>query len=565
MSRVSFNRKRVKLKQLLGIRARLALLAVILVAPLMLERARSLEDARARQIAAAAAEFSSLAKHSADTEREVISSVETVLRSAAYIRATSGGIAKSCDMLRASLPRNLPWIRNILIAGGDGRVQCSTSSTSVGVDLSDRAYLQQARATHDFVFSDFIFARQSHVPVVMAAYPVAALNSESDAVVLAAISLDWMSKVMSNLGDRPGVSAVLVDGNGIVLAAPSDRDHLVGRSLDDLPLLSAIAEPALTSSQEEGSLSFTAADGSKRAISFARIAGTSARLIVSNDEEEATAAIDRNIRTAYLQLGFVSLFVLLGALIAAETLIIKPIELLAGTAKRFGQGDWSARATRERLPSEFVPLARSFNAMAARLSQRERELLATNDRLTVIASIDMLSGLANRRGFQSRLEYEWMKAQQYGSQLALLMIDVDHFKLYNDTYGHPEGDACLTRLGETLSGIAAENLGFAGRYGGEEFCLLLPNTDANRAREVGETVRAAVQELNLPHRTSLHQCVTVSVGVAATGPNDSQRPGDLIEAADAALYAAKHRGRNTVVEHGFVRSGDGGDGIAMAS
>jgi diguanylate cyclase (GGDEF)-like protein len=565
MSRVSFNRKRVKLKQLLGIRARLALLAVILVAPLMLERARSLEDARARQIAAAAEEFSSLAKHSADTEREVISSVETVLRSAAYIRATAGGIAKSCDMLRASLPRNLPWIRNILIVGGDGRVQCSTSNTSVGVDLSDRAYLRQARATKDFVFSDFIFARQSHVPVVMAAYPVAALNSESDAVVLAAISLDWMSKVMSNLGGRPGVSAVLVDGNGIVLAAPSDRDHLVGKSLDDLPLLSAIAEPALTSSQEEGSLSFTAADGSKRAISFARIAGTSARLIVSNDEEEATAAIDRNIRTAYLQLGFVSLFVLLGALIAAETLIIKPIELLAGAAKRFGQGDWSARATRDRLPSEFVPLARSFNAMAARLSQRERELLATNDRLTVMASIDMLSGLANRRGFQSRLEYEWMKAQQYGSQLALLMIDVDHFKLYNDTYGHPEGDACLTRLGETLSGIAAENLGFAGRYGGEEFCLLLPNTEADRAREVGETVRAAVQELNLPHRTSLHQCVTVSVGVAATGPNDSQRPGDLIEAADAALYAAKHRGRNTVVEHGFVRSGDGGDGIAMAS
>jgi diguanylate cyclase (GGDEF)-like protein len=565
MSRVSFNRKRVKLKQLLGIRARLALLAVILVAPLMLERARSLEDARARQIATAADEFSSLAKHSSDTEREVISSVETVLRSAAYIRATSGGIAKSCDMLRASLPRSLPWIRNILIVGGEGRVQCSTSNTAVGVDLSDRTYLQQARATRDFVFSDFIFARQSNVPVVMAAYPVAALNSESDAVVLAAISLDWMSKMMSNLGGRPGVSAVLVDGNGTVLAAPSDQGNLVGKSLDDLPLLSAIAEPALTSSQEEGSLSFTAADGSKRAISFARVAGTSARLIVSNDEEEATAAIDRNIRTAYLQLGLVSLFVLLGALIAAETLIIKPIELLAGAAKRFGQGDWSARASREHLPSEFVPLARSFNAMAARLSQRERELLATNDRLTVMASIDMLSGLANRRGFQSRLEYEWMKSQQHGSELALLMIDVDHFKLYNDTYGHPEGDACLTRLGETLSTIAAENLGFAGRYGGEEFCLLLPNAEADRAREVGETVRAAVQELNLPHRTSLHQCVTVSVGVAAARPNDSQRPGDLIEAADAALYAAKHRGRNTVVEHGLVRSDDGGNGIAMAS
>src|SRR5262249_32719147 len=155
----------------------------------------------------------------------------------------------------------------------------------------------------------------------------------------------------------------------------------------------------------------------------------------------------------------------------------------------------------------------------------------------------MLSGLANRRGFQSRLDFEWMKAQQYDCELSLLMIDVDHFKLYNDTYGHPEGDVCLTRLGETLSGIAAETMGFAGRYGGEEFCLLLPNTEAPRAREIGEMVRPAVEDLAVPHVTSSHERVTVSVGVACTKPNASQRPGDLIEAADAALYAAKHRGR----------------------
>jgi len=191
--------------------------------------------------------------------------------------------------------------------------------------------------------------------------------------------------------------------------------------------------------------------------------------------------------------------------------------------------------------------------MAAQLSQRERELVATNDRLTVIASIDMLSGLANRRGFQSRLDFEWLKAQQCNSELSLLMIDVDHFKLYNDTYGHPEGDACLTRLGETLAGIAADTMGFAGRYGGEEFCLLLPNTDSFKALAIGEVVRAAVQALAMPHATSSHQTVTVSIGVAATLPNDTQRPGDLIEAADAALYAAKHRGRNTVVEHGFTK------------
>ena len=184
-------------------------------------------------------------------------------------------------------------------------------------------------------------------------------------------------------------------------------------------------------------------------------------------------------------------------------------------AKRFGEGDWSARAARTRLPAEFVPLARAFNAMAAQLGQRERELVATNDRLTVMASIDMLSGLANRRGFQSRLDFEWMKAQQYDGELSLLMIDVDHFKLFNDTYGHPEGDACLTRLGETLSGIAADTMGFAGtlwRRG------VLPAAAEHRRRpRAARSARWCVprsQALALPHATSSHQTVTVSVGVA---------------------------------------------------
>jgi diguanylate cyclase (GGDEF)-like protein len=563
MSRVSFNRKRVKLKKLLGIRARLALLALILVAPLMLERARSLEDTRSKQIAQAAAEFSSLAQHSADAQREVISSVETMLKSAAYIRASAGGISRSCDIMRASLPVNLPWIRALMIVGKDGRVQCSTNNAAVGLDLSDRPTLQKARATRDLVFSDFLLAKSNEKPIIMAAYPVSAIADDADSVIVAGINLDWMSKIMSNLGGRPGISALVVDSAGTVLAAPPDQASMIGRPLEAVPLLSAIAERAVGSDQAQGTLSFTAADGSKRAVSFSRIPGTQSRVIVSIDEARVSAIINREIRTAYLQLGFVCLFVLLGALIAAEKLIILPIEVMAAMANRFGQGDWSVRAARKALPAEFVPLARAFNAMAAQLGQRERELVATNDRLTVIASIDMLSGLANRRGFQSRLDFEWMKAQQYDSELSLLMIDVDHFKLFNDTYGHPEGDACLSRLGETLAAISAETMGFAGRYGGEEFCLLLPNTAVARALEIGEMVRTAVQDLAMPHCTSTHQTVTVSVGVACTKPNDTQRPGDLIEAADAALYAAKHRGRNAVVEHGFVRLTDGD--VALAS
>jgi diguanylate cyclase (GGDEF)-like protein len=562
MSGVTFNRNRVKLKKLLGIRARLALLAVILVAPLMLERARSLDDTRAKQVVAASEEFANITQHSADTQREVISSVETMLKSAAYIRA-SGGIARSCEILRASLPTNLPWIRSIMFVSKDGLVQCSTLNMQVGLNLGDRDYFKRTQATRDFVFSDYLFGKTNGRPMMMAAYPVAAINPEEDAIVVAGINIDWLSKIMTHLGGRAGISSLLVDSAGVVIAAPSDQASMIGRPLDNVPLLSAIAETALGSDAPTGSLSFTASDGSKRMISFARIPGTQSRLIVSIDEARVTAAINREIRTAYIQLAFVCLFVLLGALVGAEKLIIAPIEVMTGMARRFGEGDWSARVARSRLPSEFIPLARAFNAMAAQLSQRERELVATNDRLTVMASIDMLSGLANRRGFQSRLDFEWMKAQQYDSQLSLLMIDVDHFKLYNDSYGHPEGDVCLSRLGETLSIIAAETMGFAGRYGGEEFCLLMPNTDTARALEIGEMVRAAIQGLGIPHATSSHQTVTVSVGVACTRPNDTQRPGDVIEAADAALYAAKHRGRNAVVEHGFVRMVDEA-GMALA-
>src|SRR6185369_13432324 len=113
---------------------------------------------------------------------------------------------------------------------------------------------------------------------------------------------------------------------------------------------------ALNSSAPVGSITLTAADGSRRLVNFAVVSGTQSRIIVSIDEAKVTSAINREIRTAYWQLAFVSVFVLLGALIGAEKLIIQPIEMMTSMAKRFGQGDWSARVARKGLPSEFVPL-----------------------------------------------------------------------------------------------------------------------------------------------------------------------------------------------------------------
>lgn len=554
MSIASFGRNTSKLKTLLGIRARLVVLALILVVPLMLDRVRLLEDSRSKQVTQAANELSELAKHTADAQREIISTVQAVVKSSAYIYSAASHQGRGCAVMRASLRVDLPWIRSLSIVGPGGKIDCSTMPSIVGFDLSDRDYLRQAREFHEFVLSDYIHSRTTSLPTIIAAYPVSAVDGGQESVVIASIDLKWMSQLLSNRDGRSGVSVVLVDGAGTILASPPESANLIGQQLKDTSLLEAVMLREINLDREYGSISFESADGEKKAVSFARVTGTRARMIVSIDQSVMLGDVDRDIRTAYLQLALVGLFTLLGAWFAGERLIIRPVRMMTDTANRFGRGEFSARASNASLPLEFIPLAKAFDAMASQLSEREREMAAANDRLTVIASLDLVSGLANRRGFQSRLEFEWMKALQSNTQLSVLMIDVDHFKLFNDTYGHPEGDACLSRVGEVLATIADSYAGFAARYGGEEFCLLLPNSNPARSAQVGEKVRATVQSLEIPHVTSDCKNVTVSVGVATITPGAAQPQDDLIEAADAALYAAKRRGRNAVVEHGLIRS-----------
>ncbi|MBI3701425.1 MAG: diguanylate cyclase [Afipia sp.] len=563
MSLVNFGRSMPKLKALFGIRGRLILLALILVLPLMVDRVRVLENTRVKQVEQAAHELSELARHTADSQREIISTVQAVLKSSAYIYAAAAQQGRGCAIMRASLRVDLPWIRSISILGTEGKIQCSTTPSIVGLDLSDRDYFRHALEFHEFNLSDYIFSRAANLPTIIAAYPVSAVDGGPEAVIIAAVDLKWMSQLMTDRISRAGVSVFLVDSTGVILAARPEHQSLIGQPLKDTSLLEAVAHKEINLNRDSGSISFMSADGERKAVSFAKVADTKARLIVSINEAQLLGDIDRDILNAYIQLGIVGLLALLGAWIVGERLIIRPIRAMTDTANRFGKGDLSARVSSAGMPQEFAPLTRAFNVMASQLAEREREMVAANDRLTVMASIDVVSGLANRRGLQSRLEFEWMKALQTESGLSLMMIDVDHFKLFNDTYGHPEGDACLSRIGETLSAIANETSGFAARYGGEEFCLLVPNTDAAAAMQIGERVRAQVERLRIPHSMSASKVITVSVGVASISPSDAQPQDDLIEAADAALYAAKRRGRNTVIEHALIRATD--QAVSLAS
>jgi diguanylate cyclase (GGDEF)-like protein len=243
------------------------------------------------------------------------------------------------------------------------------------------------------------------------------------------------------------------------------------------------------------------------------------------------------------------MFVLLVAWFGGEQLVVRPIRSLVRTAARFGRGDLHARATQEPWVAEFEPLAVALDDMAAKLAEREEELQIANAHLDELASLDGLSGLANRRGFDRELDREWRHAGERGEPLALMMVDIDHFKLFNDRYGHVAGDTCLRAVGETLSLVTLEHAVLVARYGGEEFALLLPGLTIERATAIAEEARKTVEDLLISHSESPCGHVTVSIGVESMIPEKFQSAADLVEAADVALYDAKRRGRNTVTAH----------------
>lgn len=176
------------------------------------------------------------------------------------------------------------------------------------------------------------------------------------------------------------------------------------------------------------------------------------------------------------------------------------------------------------------------------------ELKRYRDFLTEIAFVDGLTQIPNRRRYDEFLDTEWRRAIRRETSLSMVLMDIDHFKQFNDTYGHLEGDRCLQDVAAALEKSLMRPADLAARYGGEEFACLLPETDMAGAMHLAEKLRDAVEQLKLPHKSSLTAAhVTISVGVASVIATAERASDDLFKLADKALYSAKETGRNKVV------------------
>ncbi len=252
-------------------------------------------------------------------------------------------------------------------------------------------------------------------------------------------------------------------------------------------------------------------------------------------------------------------------------LIAGPMLAIASAARQIERGERGASIPQAKGNDELAVLSQSLDSLVESLRMRERdlqrlaamheqrvrertaELEEVNLRLEQLSSTDALTGLANRGQFDRALEREWRLLARSEEPLSLIMIDIDHFKGYNDTYGHQQGDDCLRQVAGALFHTATRAGDLVARYGGEEFVVVLSHMEAAGAMLVAEKLRRAVFELRIPHKANpVAPGVSISLGVATVIPQRDGAPADLIKLADSALYRAKSEGRDRAVQEVYI-------------
>jgi diguanylate cyclase len=291
--------------------------------------------------------------------------------------------------------------------------------------------------------------------------------------------------------------------------------------------------------------------------------------IVVRQPETVALRLAHHARDTTLIAGLVAIAAFMGLAWLLAGVVIKPMQAIVASARRIEGGDTTSEIPTSQVTRELYRLGEALRGMTstllrqkqalaeaneeleARVAARTHELQDAVEELDALARSDALTGLANRRAADERLDYELKRSRRSGAALSLMLVDIDHFKRINDRFGHEQGDVALQAVANTMA-TSLRGMDLVARFGGEEFLVLLPDTDTSQALCVAEKLRAAIAALELP----LIGRITASFGVASlTEPETSAS--ELIRRADIALYAAKGAGRNRVmtVEESTVPDG----------
>jgi len=404
------------------------------------------------------------------------------------------------------LTRTTPELHGLFVYDAEGRWLATSLTEQIQGDNSDRAYFQYHRTHADkgIYIGHPVRSRSTGVWVLPVSRRIDHPDGSFGGVALVTLKVNFFERIYDELNvGRTGTVLLALDDGTVIYRRPFDA-KLIGTNLSGGAVFQAIRR------QSAGSAFLVArVDNIERLYSFRRVDDFAFVIAVGQTKDELLG----NWRRSSILIGLAVL--LIGAVFA----------LFA-----------------RKLIRQFIIRDR----LDAKLRAFSHDLQRDNLGLQQLAHTDKLTGLANRRRFDEILEHELRRAQRAGASLALILIDVDFFKKFNDRYGHPAGDACLQAVAGVLAGQVNRNRDLPARYGGEEFAVVLPDTDAAGAMAVAERLRHEIEALRLPHHESPFDVVTASLGVSAIAPGagDSPDPLGLVARADRHLYQAKHAGRN---------------------
>lgn len=523
----------------MSIRRRVILLIVVVSIPLILERLYALYLERQAAITAQLQQLQQIAIDIGLSQRETLGVATAVAQMTAHQASSLLQSPAACDTFLKQAVADITGIRTVMVADRTRVVRCSSSRELLGFDLSHAPHVLRAVETGGPSLSNFIVSPRTGRSVVSVADVERSASGEVTGVAIAAVDLEWLAELLARVSTVPNINVMVLDGKGVILARHPTRAGQVGKAYSGAVFLAEHGK------EDHGTFRGEGVDGTPRIYAFSRIPGTDVRVLASMREADAGSTIDGRILST-LAIFCLGIAVFIGlALYLARRMIIAPVARLAKDLLAYGRGDTQAvRGTDIR---EFEPVITAYTEMSRRLTAQTSNLRSLNHRLAALASTDGLTGLVNRRSFDVTFSEEWVRCADSERPLALVMVDVDHFKQFNDSKGHLAGDEALRSVARMLAAAVSGTSHVAARYGGEEFIILLADTDMPTALEFAENVRQLVLALAIAHPRSPFGHLTASFGVAAMVPALDISPDALLARVDSALYDAKRLGRNRVV------------------
>ena len=465
--------------------------------------------------------------------------------------------------LEVQLLRNNSAIREVALLDFRGHEYLRVSRLAAdqvdsGRDFSKAEFFRQVISGRPYRSPIYFRDGSLYILVAMAVGP------EEAGITVAEVALEFLLDGIRRIYVGAAGYAYAIDADGRLIAHPDIALVLNNTSMADLPQVRAVIADRTPGKVMSDNLAVSdgsnatahSLDGTPVLSAHSRIQQLGWYVFVEEPMAEAYRPLYAGIwRALLLILASLALTMLVSIMLVRR--MVSPIRTLQKGAALIGGGQFAQRIE-VRTGDELEDLADSFNRMAKHLqksyatledkvAQRTWELEESNRKLEALSATDGLTGLANRRRFDQVLDSEWQRAMRSSQPLALLLLDVDQFKAYNDIYGHLVGDDGLRALAGVLQNSARRGGDLAARYGGEEFAIIAPGSDGEKALLLAEGICQSISTLNIPHSGSAHGVLTASIGVAVIVPHSAMTQENLLQQADQALYEAKHGGRNRVV------------------